>query len=67
MHSIHLQKFNLQELNDEQDKEQYKVEISSRFTDFENLHTEEDIKRAWETITKNIKISAKEILGYYEL
>jgi hypothetical protein len=26
-----------------------------------------DINRAWETIRENIKISAKEILGYYKL
>jgi fructose-1-phosphate kinase PfkB-like protein len=26
-----------------------------------------DINRAWETIRENIKISAKESLGYYEL
>jgi hypothetical protein len=34
---------------------------------FENLDTEVDINRAWETIRENIKISAKESLGYYEL
>jgi hypothetical protein len=26
-----------------------------------------DINRAWQTIRENIKISAKESLGYYEL
>jgi hypothetical protein len=26
-----------------------------------------DIKRTWETVRKNIKISAKESSGYYEL
>jgi hypothetical protein len=26
-----------------------------------------DINRAWETIRENIKISAKETIGYYEL
>jgi hypothetical protein len=33
----------------------------------ENLDTEIDINRAWETIRDNIKISAKESLGYYEI
>jgi hypothetical protein len=33
----------------------------------ENLETEGDVNKAWETIRKNIKISAKESLGYYEL
>jgi hypothetical protein len=33
----------------------------------ENLDAEVDINRIWETIRENIKISAKESLGYYEL
>jgi hypothetical protein len=33
----------------------------------ENLDTEVEINTIWETIRENIKISAKEILGYYEL
>jgi hypothetical protein len=33
----------------------------------ENLDAEVDINRAWEIIRENIKISAKENLGYYEL
>jgi hypothetical protein len=33
----------------------------------ENSDTEVDVNRAWETIRENIKISAKEGLGYYEL
>jgi hypothetical protein len=33
----------------------------------ENLGTEVNINRAWETKRENIKILAKEVLGYYEL
>jgi hypothetical protein len=33
----------------------------------ENSDSEVDINRAWETIRENIKISAKESLGYYGL
>jgi hypothetical protein len=33
----------------------------------ENLDDEVDINRVWETVRENIKISAKESLGYYEL
>jgi hypothetical protein len=33
----------------------------------ENLDAEVEINSAWETIRENIKISAKESLGYYEL
>jgi hypothetical protein len=41
--------------------------VSNRFIALENLETEVDINRAWETITENITISAKESLGYHEL
>jgi hypothetical protein len=33
----------------------------------EHLDTEEDINRVSETIRENIRVSAKESLGYYEL
>jgi hypothetical protein len=33
----------------------------------ENFVAEMDINRAWEVIRENIKISAKDSLGYYEL
>jgi hypothetical protein len=48
-------------------KEQYRVEISNRFAPLENLDTEVDTNRAWETIRENIKISEKESLRYYEM
>jgi hypothetical protein len=32
----------------------------------ENLDTEVDVNKAWEAIRENIKVSAKESLGYYE-
>jgi hypothetical protein len=55
------------ELQSQEIKEQYHVEISNRFAASENLDTEVAIKRAWETSKEIIKISAKESLGYYEL
>jgi hypothetical protein len=48
-------------------KEQYHVEFSNRFTALEDLNTEVDIDGSWETIKENMKILAKESLGYYEL
>jgi hypothetical protein len=39
-------------------KEQYHVEISNRFTALENLDTEVDVNKDWETIRENIKITA---------
>jgi hypothetical protein len=45
----------------------YHVEVSNRFAAVNNLDAEVEINSAWETIRENIKISAKESLGYYEL
>jgi hypothetical protein len=66
-HSVHMEKFNLKKLNEVVSKEQYRVEITNRFATLENLDTEVDTNRAWETIRENIIISSKESLGHYEL
>jgi hypothetical protein len=66
-HWFHMERFSLKKLNLEEVKEQYHFEISNRFAALEYLGTEVDINRAWETITENIKISAKESQGYYDL
>jgi hypothetical protein len=62
-----MERSTLQKLNEIESKEQYRVEITYRFAPLENLDAEMDINRAWETIRENIKYSAKERLGYYEL
>jgi hypothetical protein len=61
---FHVERFNLKKLKE---VEQYQVEVSNRFAALEDLDAEVDINSAWETIRENIKISAKESLGYYEL
>jgi hypothetical protein len=43
------------------------MEISNRFVASENLHESLDIHSAWESITENIKTSAKESLRYHKL
>jgi hypothetical protein len=43
------------------------MKISKRFTALENLNDGEDINMAWENIKGNIRTSAKESLGLYEL
>jgi hypothetical protein len=48
-------RFNLKRLNEVEGKEQYRVEISNRFAALENLDTDVDINRAWETITEKYK------------
>jgi hypothetical protein len=62
-----MERFNLKKLKEVESKEQYRVEISNRFVALENLDTEVDVNTAWGTIRENIKTSAKENLGYYEL
>jgi hypothetical protein len=63
-HRIHVERFNLKKLNEVEGKEQYHVEISNRFAVLESLDTEVGVNKDFR---ENIKISAKESLGYYEL
>jgi hypothetical protein len=62
-----IERFNLKKLNDVEGKEQFRVEVSNRFAAWEDLDAEVEINSAWETIRDNIKISAKESLGNFEL
>jgi hypothetical protein len=49
-------------------KEQYQVTISNRFAALENVDDYDvDIIGIWENIRQNMKASAMENLGYYEL
>jgi hypothetical protein len=59
-----METFNLKKLKEVEGKEQYRVEISNRFA---ALDTGLDVNKTWETIGKNIRISANESQGYYEL
>ncbi|PNF14347.1 hypothetical protein B7P43_G05571 [Cryptotermes secundus] len=67
MHRVHVERFNLKKLNEVEGKEQYRAEISKRFVALENLNTEVDVNKAWETIRETTNISANDILGYYKL
>jgi hypothetical protein len=62
-----MERFSFKKLNEVEGKENYRIEVSNRFALLEDLDVEVEINRAWETINENIKISAKESLGYYEL
>jgi hypothetical protein len=53
--------------NNVEGKEQFHVEVTNRFAALEDLDTEVEINSAWEAIRENIKMSAKESLGYFEL
>jgi hypothetical protein len=58
-HRIHMEGFNLKKLNEIEGKEQYRVEISSRFAELENLDIKVDINRAWKLL-EYIRISQRE-------
>jgi hypothetical protein len=48
-----MKSFNLKKLNGVEDKEQYRVKISNRFSALENSDDDVDINKAWETVIKN--------------
>jgi hypothetical protein len=60
-------RFNPRKLNELEFRKQYKIKNSKRFAYLGNLNENEDINRDWEGIKENIKTSAKERLGVYEL
>jgi hypothetical protein len=57
-------RFDLRMLSNVEVKEQYQVKI---LIAFRNVDDNADINRACENITENIKTSATESLGYFEL
>jgi len=61
------ERFNLRKVNELEVKKKYQIEIINRFAALENLNVDEDVHRAWENITENIKTSTKECLGLHEL
>jgi hypothetical protein len=61
-----MDRFNTKKLNEGEDKEQYQVTIKNRFSALENLEDNGDIKRTWDAIRENIKISAKECISHCE-
>jgi hypothetical protein len=60
-----MERFNLNELNEVEGKEQFCVEVSNRFSALEDLDAKIEINSAWEAIRGNITTSAKESLGFY--
>ena len=61
------ERFNLRKLSELEVGKQYQIEIMKRLAALENLNDSENIIRAWENFQENIKTSAKESLGLYEL
>jgi hypothetical protein len=63
---VDTERFSVKKLNKGDVKEQYQVIIRNKFAALENLEDSGDINGAWVNIRENIKISAKESLGYCE-
>jgi hypothetical protein len=62
-----MERFTFMKLNEVEGKERYRTEVSNRFAALEDMNAAVEINTVWEMIRKNIKISAKDSLGYYEL
>ena len=62
-----LEKLNLRKLNKLEVTKKYQIKISNRFAALENLSYVDDINRAWKNIKENIKTSAQQSLGLYEV
>jgi hypothetical protein len=62
-----MERFNLKKLNDWAVKEEYQITVKNKFAVLEILEDNGDIKRTWDTIRENIKISAQESIGHCEL
>jgi hypothetical protein len=62
-----VQIFYLKKLNNAKFREQYQMKISDRFASFKNLNGKRDFNTTWGNTIENIKISAAESFGHYEL
>jgi len=62
-----VERFNLRKLDELEVRKQYQIEMTNRYAALENLSDSEDTKRACGNNKENIKPSAKECLGLYEL
>jgi hypothetical protein len=62
-----MDRFSLKKSNEVGGKESYRIEVLNIFAVLEDLDAEVEINSTWETIRDNIKISAKESVGYFEL
>jgi hypothetical protein len=63
----YVERLNLRKLNALEVLKNYQIKISNRFAALENLSDSKYIKRHWENINENIKISVKDSLGLHKL
>jgi hypothetical protein len=58
-HKFHMERFNINKLNEVEGKEKYHVEVPNSFAALEDLGAELENNTIWEKIRVNINISAK--------
>jgi hypothetical protein len=58
---FHMERLNLEKLNEVEGKQQYHVEVSNRFPALGHLDAEVEINSAWETIREKIKFQPKRV------
>jgi hypothetical protein len=56
-----MERFNLKKLNEVEDKEKYRDEVSNRFAALEDLDAEVQINTIWETIRDNLNNQRKRV------
>jgi hypothetical protein len=57
---VHVVRFSLRKLNEVEDKEQYPVELSNRFTVLEHFDAEVDINQLGKLLEKYVNFSERE-------
>ena len=62
-----METLNLRKLNELEVSRQYQIKIRNRLAALENLSDSADINSAWKNIKENVRTSAKDRLGLYEL
>jgi len=64
---LDVERYNIRKPNELEIRKQDQIKISNRCTALENSNNSEDINRACENTEGNIRMSAKDSLGLYEL
>jgi hypothetical protein len=64
-HVFHVERFNLEKLNEVEGKEQYHIEASNRFTASEQLNSEVDINRTCSSELFHSSVLAKCFVRVY--
>jgi hypothetical protein len=60
-HTFHMERFNLKTLIELEGKEKYRVEVSNRFRDLEDMDAEAEISTVWDMIRGDIKFQPKRV------